>query len=245
MPNFVNWNGTSSLTLGADVYVEGYPRLSIPKRKTSVYSVPGRNGDIVFQQDAWENFEQNYDIFFGHTITSNDALLRQKAEEVASWLFSRNGYGILTDSYDNAETFHLAYFVGPVDVESRLSRLGRCTITFTCRPERFYYSGLTEIAVTATETAITNPTVFASKPLVKVEGTGNGTVTVGTSTMTITGMTDYLYIDCEDMDVFRQIDENMNSLVSGTFFTIPGGSSVVEFTGGITGVTITPRWWSL
>ena len=82
------------------------------------------------------------------------------------------------------------------------------------------------------------------KPLIKVYGSGSGTVTLNGSTLTITGMTDYLYIDCETMDVYRQTSENKNSLVSGTFPTIAPETNTITYT-NLTSVEITPRYFTI
>jgi phage-related protein len=61
--------------------------------------------------------------------------------------------------------------------------------------------------------------------------------------MSFTGITDYLNIDCDTMDVYRQAAENKNNLMTGSFPVLPSGNSTVTFTGGISTVTITPRWY--
>jgi phage-related protein len=82
--------------------------------------------------------------------------------------------------------------------------------------------------------------------LITVYGTGPGTVTVGSVTLNIISLTDYLKIDCEEMNVYRETAENKNNCVSlGEYPSIPEGKSKVTFTGGITSVDIMPRWWML
>lgn len=64
--------------------------------------------------------------------------------------------------------------------------------------------------------------------------------------MTVKTLADYLYIDCEEMNVYRQTSENMNSCVAlGEFCEIPADTSVIYFDGGITSLEITPRWVTL
>jgi hypothetical protein len=57
----LTFNGTASDTLG--VRIERSPRIIRPRRKSDVITIPGRNGDIVFMQDAWNNYVQPYEIF--------------------------------------------------------------------------------------------------------------------------------------------------------------------------------------
>ena len=59
----ITWNNVTSDSLG--IFVEAAPFYVKPKRKVDVYSVPGRSGDIIRPQDAWDNVDQDYEIFAG------------------------------------------------------------------------------------------------------------------------------------------------------------------------------------
>ena len=90
---------------------------------------------------------------------------------------------------------------------------------------------------------MTNPTAYASKPLIRVEGIGTGTLTIEGQTMQFEGMTDYLIVDSDIMDVYRQPTENRNNLMSGEFPVLKAGDNTIAYSGGITSVTITPRYF--
>ena len=63
--------------------------------------------------------------------------------------------------------------------------------------------------------------------------------------MLFTDITDYLNIDCDTMNVYRLPSENKNSLMTGGFPTLKTGDNLVSFMGGISTVTITPRFWTI
>ena len=247
MIGFISWNGKRSDEFGIEM--EKYPNYRKPQRKMDKYPVPGRNGDIIMVQDAWENVQQTYDIFFGDGITDHsvpDCLSR-----IADWLFIPNGYCELWDSFD-PDHYRLAYFEGPFNPNSlSVGRVGKTTIEFHCKPQRYLFTGKTPIEFSSSPAAIINPTAFASKPLIFVERSadGDGTIAVGGTLFTITGIpASGLYIDCEEMYCYDGNGENMNShVVSGTseFATLPPGSSSVSFTGNVQTVTITPRWFEI
>lgn len=95
---------------------------------------------------------------------------------------------------------------------------------------------------------VVNPTLFESKPLLKV--TGRGTLSVGDVTMTITGTaSQVLYIDCDIMEVYSITDGQMqpqNSLVTMNTYDFPKlkpGANKIMLGVGITQVVVTPRWW--
>ena len=91
---------------------------------------------------------------------------------------------------------------------------------------------------------IVNPTPFASAPLIKVIGNGSGTVTIGEKTISLSGISGYVFLDSDIQDAYKGL-ENKNASMTGDFLKIESGLQVVSFTGGITGLEITPRWWTL
>ena len=214
--------------------VEKPSSLSRPKRKIQAVSVPGRSGDIVLMEDAWENYTQTYSINF----SDDNLTVAQSADDLVKKLFL-DGYQKLEDSFE-PDVFRWAYFEGPVNIENLLKVAGRATISFNCKPFRYLTTGDTAVTVTTGDT-ITNPEAFIAKPLIYVTGSGNGTITMNGKTLTVTGMTDYLYLDCEDQNCYRQAAENRNNLVSGNYPYLKSGNNTVTFT-GFTSVKITPRW---
>jgi phage-related protein len=154
----ITWNGVSSDGLG--IIVRKVPSLNRPRRKHESYSVPGRNGNIVVMQDAYEEYEQDYEIFM-----LDDA--QTDARTIADWLF-QDGYCELKDDWE-PNHYRLAYFVGPLDIETILEEAAVCTVTFRCRPERYLVTS--EIIVENGE-SITNPTNHIAKPIIKLTGSG-------------------------------------------------------------------------
>lgn len=234
----IYWNGKNSLDLG--IVVEAVPNLNRPARKFKTYEVPGRSGVIVEPQEAYANINREYNIWFTDWFYGNIDSQR-KANDVASWLYTLTGYGRLEDDFEPAY-YRMAYFNGPLNLENILQKYGRGKITFSCRPERYLKAGE---AWVENPTKLSNPTQFEAKPLIKIEGSGNGTFTIQGQTVSIKGMTNYLYIDCESMDCYRQSAENMNSLMTGNFPVLKPGDNNVSKTGGITKISVQPRYWTL
>lgn len=241
MPNgYITFNGTASTAAGIKA-VEAYPALDRPRRKFTKMEIPGKTGDIIIFEDAWADYEQEYEIYAGDGTTDNAP---GKFIDVMSWLHSANGYARLEDTYDTS-TYRMAYFTGPTDVENVLNRYGRAKIKFMCKGKRFLKSGETVVTVSATNTNITNPTAFASAPIIKVTGSGSGTLTVGGTLVTLNSIATGMLIDCERMVVTDAAgDVNLNSYMQlGDFPKITAGTSVVKFTGGVTKLEITPNYF--
>lgn len=229
------WAGKSSQDLG--IVIEKAPNISRPARKFTTYTIPGRSGDIIEPQNAWSNYIQSYSIWAGG-YTDGSAQLSMSA--ISAWLLSPQGYQRLEDNFE-PDIFREAYFAGPIEAEDILSQVGKCEIQFNCKPQRYLKIG-EKTKTCSSGDVIFNPTQFEAKPLIKVYGSGNASISINGSTLTITGMTDYLYIDCETMDIYRQTSENKNSLVSGQFPTLAPESNTIVYT-NLSSVEITPRYF--
>lgn len=229
-----------TITFGGDVipaHVATTPHIIRPHRKITTTPIAGSNREVVEMEDAWEAYDQPYDFYIGN---GSEDSIQEALNEVARIIY-KTGWQVLVDEYE-PDYFRLAYYQGGFDVENRYTRLGKFSLVFRCRPERYLASGNNPTAVSSGET-ITNPTAFAAKPLIKVEGTGSGSLTIQGQTISFTNLVDYIYVDCDKMDVYRQPAENRNNLMTGDFPVLKSGDNVITYTGGISGVTITPRFW--
>lgn len=92
---------------------------------------------------------------------------------------------------------------------------------------------------------IKNPTLFPSKPLIRV--TGSGTVGIGDETITIASGYDYVDIDSEIQNCYCG-NQNANAAVTFSnrkFPDLQPGLNGVTFGTGIESVQITPRWYRI
>ena len=130
-------------------YVERFPAIKKAARKFRQYNIPGRNGDIFFQSDAYENVIQPYEVYIGDETYG----AQLDWTEFAKYLYL-DGYQELKDTYD-PDHFRKAVFNGPVEVENSWNKFGRATLEFNCRPERFRVDGTTPITYAATDSKLT------------------------------------------------------------------------------------------
>lgn len=228
-------NGTSK---NYGCIIEEVPSLGAPARKSTSFSIPGRNGVILMQDDAFEDVPKSYKVAIN--IDNNDELT-EVSRAFCRWLYQK-GYQRLEDSFE-PDVYRLAYFNGPVDIENLLMMYGKATINFVCRAERFLKSGETFIDVEDGDT-LHNSTGFDSKPLIHLEGTGACSISIGSQTMNV-ALTDYINIDCDRMNAYRQEGENANTLVSGEFPLIKSGANSITLTGNISKASIRPNYYTL
>lgn len=221
------------------LFVQHRPKGSIPARRVSTFTIPGRSGVLHQSQQAWSNFTKTYDCY----LRGNPA-----GHDLKDWLCAPTQPQKLWDAYD-PEYYHRAVCINGADIENVLNRYGRVKLKFDCDPRAFLISGDTAVFFAASGSLV-NPTVYDAQPLITVTGSGAGTVTVGAVTVRILSITDQLTLDCELMDAYRQMGdgpkENKNSSISAPEFPVlKAGENAISWTGGITGVEIIPRWWRL
>lgn len=228
------------ITFGGEVvpaYLASTPKIIRAKRKMRSIPIPGSNREIVEMEDAWESYDQPFSLFVGDGTENS---IQDILNEVARVLY-KDGWQILQDDYE-PDYYRYAYYEGPFDIENRRTRVGKFDIEFKCRAERFLVSGNIPVGIESGD-AIFNPTGYKAKPLIHIEGSGSGTLTVNGTTMAFTGITDYLNIDCDEQNVYRLPIENRNNNMTGEFPVLDPGDNIVSFTGGISTVTITPKWF--
>jgi len=93
--------------------------------------------------------------------------------------------------------------------------------------------------------SLTNPTLFESKPIIRVWG--NGTLNVNSYYITVADSPfDYIDIDCELMDCYHG-SSNANQYVTFSttgFVTLKSGANYFSYS-GFSGVRVIPRWYEI
>lgn len=240
MTGYLTINGVSSMDFNVVLSDAGvYGRAE--KDQTFV-SVPGRNGDLVIDNNRYKNLTLSYPCVIYKDFDTNYAAF-------IGFLLSQGGYMRLEDSF-HPDEYVLAQYVGETKPKStHMQRIGSFELKFNRKPQRFLKSGEDPISFTSNGQIINNEQTTAL-PLVRVYGTGQ--VGVGNQTITVNSLASgasYTDIDCDLQDAFYQTT-NCNSRItlnSGGFFKLkPGVNGITKGEGGsVSRVEITPRWWRL
>lgn len=171
----LSFDNVSSRTYG--VYITGEAVYNAPERDVEMVEIPGRNGSFALDKGRFQNIEVSYPAGI---FTDNEADFAAAISDFRNFLCSRKGYVRLTDEYNPSE-YRMAIYKSGLEVSPAQLRAGEFEITFDCKPQRFLASGETAVQMVETGSLnnyITNPTLFDSKPLLAV--TGSGTVRIGT-----------------------------------------------------------------
>ena len=200
--NNLIYDGVNSQDYG--VFISGEGTFNSPARRGEMVTIPGRNGSLFMDEGVFENIEVSYPAFIG---TKDEADFYDRLARFKNAILSKGNYKRLTDSY-HPDEFRLAVYHSDLEVKPQhYNRAGGFTLKFDCKPQRFLFSG--EIPHIFTENGtITNPTLFASSPLIKVRG--NGTVAIGEDgkyRFIVSGNSETIWIDTEIMEAFLPAGE--------------------------------------
>lgn len=251
------FNGKSLADFG--VHCSGDGVFNSPEKDFETVEVPGRNGDLHIFNERFKNVDLTYKAFIiGDNWPSNygkdhydDARsdkgidFRARMRSLRGWLMYPNGYCRLEDTY-HPDEFRKALFKGPLETEAVYLQAGEFDLTFNCMPQRFLKSG--EFSSTYTSaTTLFNPTLFESRPFVRVYGKGD--LTIGNQSIIIlsTYPNSYIDIDCDIQDAYYG-STNCNkyiTLVDGEFFKLGVGETDITLGSGISKIELTPRWWTI
>ena len=235
MIHYLTFAGKSSRDFG--VFISGAKTFGSGARDFEQISIPGRNGDLLFDNGRFKNVKVTYSAYIVRNFNTNYNAFN-------SWLMSKRAYARLEDTYQ-PDIYRLAFFSAGFQSEPviRLG-VGAFNIEFNCKPQKYLKSG--EIPVTYTGTGeIYNVTEYDARPLIRCYGTG-GTVAVNGIRVNVTGCSAYVDLDCDLMEAYEGA-ANRNgttTLLDGDFPVLKPGSNAVSFTGW-SKVEIVPRWWRI
>jgi len=231
MEHFFVYNGESSLDYG--VWISGGATFNAPARDVSTEMVPGRNGLVTFDNGRFENVTLTYPAWITRRF-------QPRVDDFRAFLASQKGYHRLEDTY-HPDEYRLAVFKSGLEVSTTARNLaGSFAVVFDCKPQRFLKSGEHFKAYDSGST-LRNPTRFDALPLIVCSG--NGTITLNGTEITISGNEGQIYIDCDLQDAYLG-STNKNSKITPNFPKLSPGDNALTYT-GVTGVQIMPRWWTI
>lgn len=232
----LTFDGVSNEDVG--IKLQGALSLSAAVPKVSTVVIPGRNGALHYYDGTFENRAASVGAY-----VYKPNFVKEMFGVVNNWLFGSFGYRVLETS-DDPEHYMLARVKNGATVEARLQKLAPFTLSFDCMPQRFLNTGKGTIVINK-NTSITNPTKYAALPLYKINGTGSGTLTIGAQTANFTALDGYVYYDAETENAYKGTVNKNNTVNAPGGLPFDGGQQIINISGGITSVEITPRWWEL
>ena len=223
------------------LYLSGPGVYDSPAADVESTSVLGRNGDILTEnakagRRRYQNGDIKYKAFFFNGLPA-------KTAAVKAWLLSPVGYQKLQDTYD-PDFFRMAVCTDALEFDVTAQKAAEMKLTFNCKPQRWSMDGQRAIRLDGRST-LKNPFAFPAQPIFKVYGDSGGKLYVGEEKIIIHSIKDYVLLNCETHNAYNAVGFCNETILSEDFPELPEGKTTITWTGGITAVEVTPRWWTL
>jgi len=227
--NYFEFNGVRSSDYG--LIISSKDIYSAPAPDVSFVSVPGRNGDVLIDNNRFNNITVSYTVAFRN--------VKSRAAAIKLWL-CRAGYYVLTDTYQPAY-FRMAAFSSNLKIDELIENVGQAQISFNCKPFMYSFAGRETITMTEPGT-ITNTEAFASLPYIKITGEGDINLHIGSRSYSLTGVSSYIELDSELMAAYKGSVLCNDKINFTEFPALQSGESNISWTGAVTQVEIVPNW---
>ncbi len=230
MRDFFTLDGISSADY--NTFIATSNMFNSPERDVEEVEIPGRNGNLIFDNGRFKNFMASINCYIPHGMKTNVDALR-------GWLLSVPGYRRYEDSM-HPGYYWMARYAGGFELETSDRAGAAMTLTFDCKPQRFIQAG----DVTETwpqHSTVYNPTHFNALPLIRVYGIGNFTLNGVTMNVSYNDG-QWLTIDCETQNAYRGTT-NCNNLITYDFPILSPGENALTHNFHI--FEMTPRFWTL
>lgn len=239
--DWFEWNGIRCTNYG--MHVLSPPSIVRPTERVEHQTIPGRAGTLTYIEA-----DHVYDDSVLACTCIIDDTEDSRIEKICGWL---TGSGSIVFA-----TRPSGFYKGRVSNQITFDKVVRGNphvsfqVQFRCEPFFYLNSGLNTVTVSGSGRSITNLGNVPSQPLLRVTGSGEGTIMCGGVAMLVdlTGLA-YLMIDCEAKIAYKGASGTpgdplilLGTRVSGDWLTIPTGSPNFSLTGGISSVVVTPRW---
>lgn len=232
--SYFTFKGLKSTDMG--VRLRSYPEIPSPVERGEELEAAGRDGDYWLA----DNSNDVVKLKIQFEVLDDINTLRT----VRAWL---TGSGRL--SFSDLEGQEYVARLGTTGTTFTRMCVGRLlgTVNFVLQPYAYIVPEAEDITIITTAAIIENQGTVSAYPKITIEGNGDFSLTIGSTTIFLEGVEDGIVIDSELMDALN-LDENMllNSKVGGDFPIIPTGTSyvswVLEDGASISKVTIKPRW---
>lgn len=249
--DWFEWNGVKCTEYG--MHVLSQPIFTIPAEKTSSVDIPGRSGSLTLLEgtDIYSALTLSCVCVIDDPYYTKDGATVNRVAEIAGWL---KGAGTVKFANRTEGCYH-ARIANQISFDQivRGDPHRSFSVQFQCEPFLYLDSGETPITIakSASPYKLVNAGNVVSHPLIRITGTKEGTIMIGDRTMIVNDFSSisYILLDCDAKIAYKGAKGSasdpltlLGTRVSGEWITIPTRNSYVTITGGITSVTITPRW---
>lgn len=205
-----------------------------PARKYEKVHVSGRNGDILIEDDSFDNVEIRYPAVLVEDFNNN-------YDAWEAFCLSQKGYKRLSDTF-HPDEFRMASFKRIEGEKTTINaKAGTFNLIFDCKPQRYLKSGEQKKTFSTFPVKMINPTQYTASPLIRLYG--SGTLTISGVSIVLSTSSAYVDIDCE-LEEALVAAENLNiTTTGGKFPKLKAGENTINWTGSQ--IDLIPRYYTI
>lgn len=225
--------------------IEYRPVIQKPRRKVGAKSVYGRSGDLLFDEEAYENTPLELELYFKAETEEE----RNDLRDLITYVFDSGAYIPFVPYFDKNKIYLIQATQAPVFSGSvAFGYKEKYTVAFTVKPFKKLIES-DQITLTSGQTLI-NPSRYHSKPVFTIAGSGDMTLNVNGTNFIIKDIQGSIIINSEIPSAYRNISGEVyneeNKIYTRDYPALKSGNNVISWTGsGITKVDIETRWRTL
>lgn len=238
--NQFTYNGVKSFD-DMSMIIKARPTVTTTRRRITPTSVPGRTGDILIDDEGFENYDRTYSV----AIIAENEPLEVLINKIKRWLFANVNYYKLEDTYDS-RYFYKAFVNNAVEITPITHNLAEAEITFNCKAYKYAKDGLQSTARTAAGDLV-NHEAFTALPIIQIFGSGEVTLYINNRSYYIKSCTDGMILNSEIGQAYSADETTLlnNNIKFTDFPVLDSGHNNILWTGNVTKIIITPNWRSL
>lgn len=224
--------------------IQSRPLMESPQRRTQFKTAFGLSGEQPFDEDAYDNTDLDLSLIVKGTTTRSASYNR---EFVQHW-FDSPVYLDFIPYFDESKIYKVMLREG-MQFQSKYFLEEHLVVSapLTVLPYKMHV--VSPKTVLTTSGSITNPSFKHSLPLIKINGTGNITLTVNGKAFILQSVAGHIWLDCEFKIGYTEtngVKQNQNMKVKTMDYPfLKSGNNTISWTGTVTSVEIYPNWRSL
>lgn len=232
-----NFGGKDSFT-DFGILLAKRPSISSPKRRVSYIDIPGRDSNLRYDEETYEDITIAVDC----TVKGNNVL--EQIDNIKAWLFSAGESSLIFSFQPDRK--YIAQVVNAIDFRQVFKYTSQFPIIFNCRPFKYAVNNIPVTITSGLGTTLVNQGSIVSRPIIKVYCTGDGSFKINNREVLLSDIsTNYIILDSELEEAYSSNDGtliNLNNSVSGEFSILDIGNNTITYTGSVTQIEITPNW---
>ncbi|MCI8396826.1 MAG: hypothetical protein HFJ52_04040 [Clostridia bacterium] len=206
------------------VVVNKLPPVSKAERSYEEIEIPGRNGKTYIDNQSYKTFE--------YSITCT-LMPGANIRKISKWL---NGSGKLIICTET-DKYYDVIIKNQIDFEQIYRVCNEFIVNFEVQPIAHSVREK-EIDIFEPTTIIITESTYDIYPLIKIEGSGNITLTINNKSVILKNVNEYIELNCELEEAYKYFSSCNNQVECEEFPKLVSGENHVNWTGNVSSIQI-------